>query len=139
MRKIILKAFLILLFCLSLFSCKKKIDEAHMPQFIGYWYCPPGTFSAYGYVINIENNSNGTYQMFLGTQVINTIQGTARASDKKLKIGWIHSFDITELPQKLDTASSTIFVPIAPGSFTDTIKANWIMSLADVNYYKADY
>ena len=73
-----------------------------MLQFIGYWYCHlPGTFSAYGYVINIDNNSNGTYQMFQGTQVINTIQGTARASNKKLKIGWIHSFDISRTSAKI--------------------------------------
>jgi hypothetical protein len=138
MKTIIIKTLLVLL-CLSLFSCKKKIDENYRPEFIGYWFCPPGTFSEYAYDINIDKNSNGVYQMFQGWQVINTIRGIARASNKKLKIGMFHSFDITEYPNKIDTASSKVYIPIRPGLFSDTIKANWRMGLADVYYYKADY
>ena len=136
------KIFLIILLCLSLFSCKKKIDDAHLPQFIGYWYCPPNTYSAFGYTIYISSDGHGVYQVHDGLQIAETIQGTARANAKKLKIGRIYGFDITEMPQKIDTASSTVHVPLGPDTYADTtIKANWVMILGQYPaiYYKADY
>jgi hypothetical protein len=145
MKLKIIKIFFILL-CLSLFSCKKKVDEDYRPEFIGDWWCPPGYGGSgtedFYYNISIDNNSNAVYSEYdnLGSGGPHTqIQGKARANNYHFKIGRIYSFKIEEYPHKIDTATSNNTVPSGK-------KANWKMTLSKTlfhlgagTYYKADY
>jgi len=133
-----------ILLCLSLFSCKKKVDENNRPEFVGHWYCPYGDSGSgtedFSYDITVDDNSNAIYTSHttLGGGDVSTIHGTARANDRHFKIGRIYSFKVIEYPHKIDTTSSIFIV--------DGKKANWKMTLkgpifhdGDGSYYKADY
>ncbi|MGD0711327.1 MAG: hypothetical protein ABR968_09115 [Bacteroidales bacterium] len=144
MRIIIAKIFLLLL-CLSLFSCKKKIEDDYRPEFIGHWYCPLSATNndQFSFSITIDSNSHAVYtEWYAGYQASTTLSGKARADDKHFKIGRFHSFKIIDYPHKIDTASSNVYVIPQLSSK----KPNWEMTLdhplfyaGKGTYYKADY
>jgi hypothetical protein len=141
MRLLIIKIFFILL-CLTLFSCKKKVDEDYRPEFIGYWYCVDDQMNLF--TISIDNNSHAVYHEVHSDGGGGDIKGKARANDKKLKIGRFSGFDISDYPHKIDTASSRNVPTDNTGATTK--KANWTMTLkgpmlylGSGTYYKADY
>jgi len=137
------------IFCIILFStigCKKQVEKER-PEFIGTW------FSRYGSVeyakIVIDENSNAHYIFMDYGDIKGEHRGTARANDRKLKIGRILSFDILEYPHKIDTTSTSILAP-TDASLTVWKKANWRMTLSGLHpqllylngtftYYKVDY
>ena len=107
MRLIIIR-ILFVFFCLSFLSCKKKIDEDYRPEFIGDWYCPfnyGSTTSDFGFNIKIDSNNNATYQAHTYHGDGSTFDGIARANNRHLKIGRLHSFKIVEYPHKITTGS----------------------------------
>ncbi|MGD0711326.1 MAG: hypothetical protein ABR968_09110 [Bacteroidales bacterium] len=140
MRIIITKIFLLLI-CLSLFSCKKKIEDDYRPEFIGKWYCPSGPNTNYSgpNIITVDNNSNAVYYENSSSL---SFKGKARANSKHFKIGRFESFKIIDYPHKIDTASSNVYVIPQLSSK----KPNWVMTLDSPlfylgggTYYKADY
>jgi hypothetical protein len=143
MRIIITKIFLLLI-CLSLFSCKKKIEDNYRPEFIGDWYCP--AYNIYVCRITVDNNSNAVYhERPYGGSGESTFKGKARANDKHFKIGRFHSFKIIDYPHKIDTAlNNTLWVPDTHTGHPK--RPNWVMTLdgplfymGSGTYYKADY
>jgi hypothetical protein len=151
--KIIKLSLSAILLCLCMTSCKKKVDEDYRPEFIGYWYCAPYPFTDdNSYIIYIDKNSDAIYQEFsynnpppYASDAIRTIKGKARATGKKLKIGRLATFMLTEYPHKIDTAKSGS-VPI-DNTWSIYKKANWEMTIkssswgpfCDGVYYKAYY
>ncbi len=138
-----MKRLIIILFCFALLGCKKE-SVTQRPEFIGYWYCDFN--QDFKYSISIDEDGNAVYQEhnMEGGGDGASIQGKARADDKKLKIGSLHHFTITEYPQQIDTTGSVIWTLTKNGSTAK--KANWKMTLkgpnfylGDGTYYKADY
>jgi hypothetical protein len=133
MKKIIFLSFL----TLGLIACKKDSVTVR-PEFIGFWFCDGNSDNPY--YIKIGLDGSGFYQEMHGP----SIEGDARANDKKLKIGSLHHFTITEYPHKIDTSGSEIMTPT--DEHFGLKKANWKMVLkgpnfylGDGTYYKADY
>jgi len=132
-----------ILLCLSLCSCKKKVDEEYRPEFIGYWFCVDD-HSYDVFTIDIDSNSYAVYKEFnSGGGSGASIKGTVRANNNHLKIGRFSSFKIERYPQKIDTSLSTFTIPYADGTHK---KADWKMTLkgpllymGSGTYYKADY
>lgn len=138
-----------ILYCLvllTLLSCKKKVcDES--PEFVGDW-----TSEWFGdnniAHLNIDENSDATFQMTLEGRSRKEYKGTARANDKHLKIGGTNYFDIIEYPHLIDTSLSD--VGVYDHGTHQWVKANWKMVLdgmkpaslhtcKKLSYYKADY
>jgi hypothetical protein len=144
--KIIRLSVTVILLCLSMTSCKKKIDENYRPEFIGGWYCDwqPGGTNFNMFSIIVDSNSNAVYQEY-GDGKGASISGIARANDNHFKIGRLHHFDIRVYPHQIDTAGNT--APWVPDTHTGQMeKPNWSMTLTAPNfylgsgtYYKADY
>ncbi len=137
------KIIILFLFGFALLGCKKE-SVTQRPEFIGFWTCVHN--EDFSYDISINQNGNGIYQEHNkeggggGASII----GDARADDKKLKIGSLHHFTITEYPHQIDTTGSNIWTPVKGSSWLK--KANWKMTLKGPNfymgdgaYYKADY
>ena len=138
--KLSLTAFIL---CLFIISCKKKVDEAYRPEFLGDWQCPIGTSNHdFGFDLSIDNNSNAHYSEYSWDGERDHINGKARANDHHLKIGRIYSFKIEEYPTRIDTNISKVYI-YAGGTHP---LANWEMKLSKTlfhlgagTYYKADY
>jgi hypothetical protein len=134
------KIIILFILTLGLLSCKKDSVTVRT-EFIGFWSCY--NYEDQFYHINIGSDGYGVYSEYNEGKHL-TIEGDARANDKKLKIGSSHHFTITEYPHRIDTSGSDIWVP--DESLTKGKKANWKMTLKGPNfylgdgvYYKADY
>jgi len=135
------KIILLFLFSLALFGCKKE-SATQRPEFIGFWF---NDYSQdFKFSIDIDENGYGVYYEKNMEGGGTSIKGDARVTDKKLKIGSLHHFTITEYPHQIDTTGSDIWTVTA--GWSTRKKANWKMTLkgpnfylGDGTYYKADY
>lgn len=140
--RLFIKIFSIFL-CLTLFSCKKKIEDDYRPEFIGFWYCPPNADNEWS-TIDIDNDGNAiyegnTYKLTPAT----TIKGKARVNDNKLKIGRFNGFKILVYPYRIE---DTINAPMIPSpTWSTQKKARWTMKIqggimhgGGGIYYRAD-
>ena len=93
----------ILLLCVCLFSCKKKVDENYRPEFVGDWHCPIGEPSNndFGFDLSIDNNGNAHYTEYSWDGDRDHINGKVRANNHHLKIGRVYSFKIKNIPPEL--------------------------------------
>jgi hypothetical protein len=151
--KIIKLSVTVILLCLCMTSCKKKVDEDYRPEFVGEWFCPNNNYGSGTedmlYYMTVDNNSNAVYDEYHVTNGNNSkYSGKARANNHHFKVGRFISFKIEEYPHKIDTATSTIMVPVPVTTFGsgNIKKANWKMTLGSTlffsgkgTYYKADY
>ena len=141
-----MKKIISVIILLSLFSCKKKVDDEN-PELIGYWrsFSYDADFKV---ILSIEDNSEACYIVAdYSSGAVKDRCGKARTNDKKLKIGRFYHFDIMEPPHLVDTTNS----PYVSTDYTETNmkRANWEMRLSglkpDVSiggpltFYKVDY
>jgi hypothetical protein len=138
---------LLFVFCISLFSCKKKVDENYRPEFIGKWDSSiPG--EPYNHItLDITKDSQADYMIYWeGNDHHHT--GTARANDDHLKIGRVLYLKIVEYPHQIDTAVDKHYVTSDNGTYKlanwkmtlNGIKPDWLLKLCfKTDYYKADY
>ena len=100
--KIIKLSLSVILLCLWMTSCKKKVDENYRPEFIGSWYCDwkPGGSDYPMFTIIVDSNSQAVYQEYSDGKGA-SISGIARANDRHFKIGRIHHFGIKDYPHKI--------------------------------------
>jgi hypothetical protein len=125
--KIIKSSLTVILLCLLMTSCKKKVDKDYRPEFIGNWTGWGNYPIEYSLVIDSNSNASFDYNNANGEE--HFIRGKARANDKHFKIGRFASFKIVDYPHKIDTATTTILDP-----FTWK-KCNWEMTLDHPLFY----
>ncbi|MEI7596083.1 MAG: hypothetical protein WCK02_10075 [Bacteroidota bacterium] len=141
--KNIKKTLFLSILLLSLYACKKKVDNER-PEFCGSWT----GYSDCGSKASLEiafSNSDTEYDVFIfGTGGTISYEGHARANDKKLKISQFNTFDIIEYPHKVDTNIVKL------NHYEGDIRPNWQMKLSGLKpalfhvtetftFYKNDY
>ena len=145
MRLTCTKIILLLLFCLCLFSCKKKVDEYYRPEFVGFWDAPLGG-GAYYVHLNISKDGIADYMLNSDGDIYRK-NGIVRANNQHIKIGRMIYFKIIDYPHKIDTTIDHHLAACADGLIKT---ANWKMTLdgpkpalffddGQRDYYKVDY
>ncbi len=127
------KIFLLLCVMVIASSCRKDIVHVD-PDFVGYWATTyyPGTCNM---AINIGSDSQFHY--YSPTELsdcrrYSDISGLAKADNKSIQVGLLHSFHLNQKPFRIDT----LHFVYDDGGSTQFGQAVWQMQVDGAVYYK---